>query len=463
MVTLPDKLAFVDIETTGTSATRDRIIEVAVLRIEKNVLVNTFQSLVNPQSYVSPYIEALTGIKKDDLVRAPLFEDISQNLEDILNECIFISHNVRFDYSFVRNEFLRLGTNFSPTKCCTVRLSRHIFPHERRHDLDSLINRMGIECKNRHRAMDDAKAIWEFYQKMAHFLPQDKFVEAFAAAVKRASFPTKVDQKTLDSLPENPGVYLFYDASDTLLYVGKSINIKERILSHFTQNDNSTDAKICKETARIETHLTAGELGALIKEAYLVKTLHPIYNRQLRRTRNLTVAVRETNEQGYDCIGFKNSETISANETDQVFGIFKSRKQAVSFLRRICKDYHLCPKLLGLEKCTSVCMHHQFGWCKGACIGKEINVSYNIRLLQAVSKTKIDRWPFNGPISIIERGEGDLIDQFFINNWCAVDSSDTQVVFDYDMYKILRKYLRRKSNLAHVNTSVKNPEPVSRM
>lgn len=454
-MSIPAKLAFVDIETTGTSISRDRAIEIAVLRVENNKLTQEFHSLVNPQVHVSPYIEALTGIKSAELENAPVFEEIASKLQDVLSDCLFISHNVRFDYGFIKNEFSRIGIDFSTSKCCTVRLSRHLFPGDKRHDLDSIVERFGFTCKQRHRALDDAKVIWQFFTSLQSSLPKEHFEKSFNYASKRSSFPILIPQHKLETLPETPGVYIFYgaaappDRTGTVLYIGKSINIRERVLSHFTQNDNQTDLKICRETTDIDTIQTAGELGALIKEAEMIKKLQPVHNRLLRRRKELIVALKKTNTAGYDTVGIDSLPQINIEDLSNVLGIFKSKRQGTKYLADICKKHNLCPKLLGLEKTRGKCMHAQFGWCRGACIGKEIPVAYNIRLLQAVAKTKIDHWPFDGKITIVERNHAQQTeDSFEINNWCAI--TDQGESFDVDMYKILRRYLRCKKNLQNI-------------
>lgn len=160
---LPQKIAFVDIETTGTSLRSDRIIEIGVLRVENNQVIDTYRSLVNPETYVPAEIEGLTGIRQEDLENAPTFPTIKKDLLNILGDCIFAAHNVRFDYGFVRSELKREGVAYRAKNLCTVKLSRSLFPRFKRHSLDAVMERCGISCENRHRAFDDAQVIWEFY------------------------------------------------------------------------------------------------------------------------------------------------------------------------------------------------------------------------------------------------------------------------------------------------------------
>src|SRR5207248_1512466 len=148
----------------------------------------------------------------------------------------------------------------------------------------------------RHRAFDDAQVLWEFYQIAQKQCPEDSFLSAVNAALKKPSLPINIPANMLDVIPEKPGVYIFYGQQGTPLYVGKSINIKERVLSHFASDHSSPkEMKISQQIESIETITTAGELGALVKESILVKKLQPLYNRQLRITRKLVIIRKKIN------------------------------------------------------------------------------------------------------------------------------------------------------------------------
>ncbi len=156
------KLAIVDVETTGHSARHGRIIEIGILRVERGRVVKKFSSLIDPEEPISPFITELTGITDTHVERAPTFISIKEKIEELLNDCIFVAHNAPFDYSFIQNEFRRIGDRYQAQSLCTVRLSRALYPEHRHHNLDSVIERCGIACKNRHRALDDAQVVWEF-------------------------------------------------------------------------------------------------------------------------------------------------------------------------------------------------------------------------------------------------------------------------------------------------------------
>ncbi len=437
-MSLPKKLCFVDVETTGMRPNFDRVIEVGILRVEDNKLVQTYQTLINPGSYLPPEIADMTGISQLQLESAPSFYEIRKDLLEILADCIFVAHNVRFDYSFLKQEFKRYETNFSPKHFCTVKLSRALFPKYKHHNLDALIERFNFECVNRHRAFDDAQILWNFYQNIQTQFSLEKISETLDKVLKKPSLPIKLKHQDLEALPETPGVYIFYGSSGAPLYVGKSINIKERVLSHFSSDLVSPkEMKISQQIESIETIETQGELGALLKESELVKKLLPLYNRQLRLKKELIILKAELDKSGYKKIVLDTTKNIETEQLGDILGIFRSKSQAKEFLVKVCKEHTLCEKLLGLENTKGACFGLRLSRCKGACVGQENSLKYNLRFLEAFMDSKIKSWPFDGPI-IIKEGK----QVFTVDNWCCNGAP-----FDLDTYKILRSYLRSPKNL----------------
>lgn len=464
---LPTKLAFVDIETTGTRSSYDRIIEIGVLRVENNKLVRSFKSLINPQAYLPKEITMLTGITQQDIENAPTFRSIKDEIVDVLEDCTFVAHNVRFDYAFLKHELMRERINFSSKHFCTVRLSRILFPTWQRHNLDTLIKECNISCKNRHRAYDDAQVLFEFYQQIVKTFPTEKLEKALAKTMKKPSLPINLPMEELDKLPEKPGVYIFYgNETDVPLYVGKSVNIRNRVLSHFSSDiASSTEMHIAQQIKRIETHLTAGELGALLLESKLIKELLPIYNKKSRIKHELIAVKKRTNDKGYDECYLEPISKISPDNLQDFLGFYRSRKQAKATLADIAKNHMLCEKLLGLEKTNGACFAYRLSRCNGACIGLEKPINHNLKLQTAFSENKILPWPFTSAILIQELdgvnnefGTLGTCDYFIIKNWCflgtvTVDNEGNlnnkelgQVIFDLDIYKILRQFLKNPAN-----------------
>jgi DNA polymerase-3 subunit epsilon len=252
------------------------------------------------------------------------------------------------------------------------------------------------------------------------------------------------------SLPEKPGVYIFYGKDGETLYVGKSKNIRERVLSHF-YNDylSQKEMEMTKQTADIKTIITPGELSALILESKMIKDEAPIFNRMLRRKKEFIVATTLVDEKGYTRLSL---ETLSAIDNhEKIIGIYKSKRQAKEVLYEIAKEHRLCPKLLGLEKGKNACFYSQLGVCDGACSGTEDPKNYNDKFSGAFERSKIRQWPYETPIMIQEEDdEGNGI-ALFVNHWKLLASVQYEKDgakkilqsegFDIDTYRILVRVL----------------------
>lgn len=444
--------SFVDIETTGAHSRHDRIIEIGILRVDENKLTKTYQKLINPETYLNPFISQMTGITQSDLEIAPTFEELKEEILEVLDGTIFVAHNVRFDYGFIRNEFKRFGINFSSKQICTVKLSRTLFPQYTRHSLDSLIERFKFNMQNRHRAFDDAKVLWDFYQKVHAIFPTETVDKVVQEIMKKPALPQHLSQSILDNLPEGPGVYIFYGENDIPLYVGKSVNIRDRVLSHFSNDQNSTkELKISQQIQRIETIPTVGEFGALLKEAELIKSMQPLYNTQLRKLHKVVLLKKKELANRFYSLEMEQVKNITPEDLSTTLGIFPSKKKAKEFIKKKAEDFKLCEKLLGLEKTSGSCFGHKIERCKGACINQEHFLSYNMRFLQAFSEKKIKSWPFKGPIKITEF---DPIEQrseeFIANKWCLTSYENGDLFFDYDTYKILVRFILNQRNQRHI-------------
>lgn len=262
---LPAKLAFLDIETTGTNLRSDRIIDIGVLRVENNQLVTTYSSLIDPGCGLPLEITRLTTITEGQLRKAPTFIQVRDDLLELFKDCVLVAHNAQFDLGFLKAEFKRTGKRFFAKKLCTVRLSRLLYPKLKRHNLDTLVERHGIECKERHRGLADAKVLWDFYQLMVKSHPKETLLEAINSILRKPSLPIPIAQETVRNLPVSSGVYIFYGSDGLPLYVGKSKNIKKRVMQHFSNSSlSSTEMKIAQQIQSVEAIQTAGELGALI-------------------------------------------------------------------------------------------------------------------------------------------------------------------------------------------------------
>jgi len=441
-------MAFVDIETNGKFGSEGRIIEIGIIRVENGTITNTYSSFVNPGTRVPIWIERLTGIQNSDLVHAPFFEDILFEVQQILDGAIFVAHNVRFDYSFLKSHFKMLGHDYKPKLFCTVRMSRALYPEAKGHSLEKIIKRHGIDAAHRHRAFDDAKAMYDFTQIAAAERGLDALHANLAQQIRTRSLPPHINEEQVNRLPSSPGVYIFLDEDGAPLYVGKSINIKDRVRSHFTNNTSIIkEMKLSQRSYTIDFITTETEVEALLLESAKVKELQPLFNRQLRRAAKQSVLVSAVNNEGYKTISIESKDLNELTDTSNVYGVFTSRMKAKASLESIIKTFQLCPKLLALEKGDGACFRFQLGLCKGACVGKELPEVYNRRVDIALSRSKIESWPFKSKIAVkISEVKSLIIDQWIIEGIINYEFEPTLEKiangFDIDTYKILRSYIR---------------------
>lgn len=452
---LDSSVVFIDLETTGATAHHDRITEIGCVETEGGRLAGEWSTLVNPEMRIPPAIEALTGISNAMVESAPTFAEIAEGLAERLRGKLLVAHNARFDYGFLRNEFKRLGIDFSSKVVCTVKLSRKLYPQHRRHNLDSLIERHGIQCSERHRALGDARALWEFVGCIAREFDSAHIGACVAAQLAAPALPPGIDRAELENLPERPGVYLFFGENDTLLYVGKSVNLRSRVLSHFSSDYRiAKDMHIKQQLKRIEWRETCGELGALLLESRLVKELAPAHNRRLRASSEL-YSIRWNPLQGLAAV--VEVGEVAGEAYDELAGMFRSRRDAVNALREIIDAHQLCPLVSGLEKGRGPCFASQLKRCRGACCGREDLRVHAARLALALQSLRLEPWPFATRIGIREydaaRGRAEV---HVFERWCYLGAARDEAelaelaasrrrpAFDLDTHQILSRFIKRK-------------------
>jgi DNA polymerase-3 subunit epsilon len=451
----PDsKVAFVDIETTGGSQGQHRIIDVAVIGATGGEVDFEWQSLVNPGVRVPAGITALTGIDNEMIEGAPPFEKIARELRERLDGRVFIAHNVRFDYGFIRREFAAVGDAWRSPNLCTVRLSRALYPQMPRHNLDAVMERHGIVIESRHRAMPDAQALLAFWRTLRAAWPRETLQSALDLASLRITLPAALSPDLPDDLPEGPGVYRFFgideSGADTLLYVCKAKNLRERVLDHFRVG--ATDAKSLKLAAqvrRIEWTETAGELGALLLEAREVREARPAYNRQARSGGGRFTWLFEEGGAAPKLVEL-DAEVL---RTGNAFGTWRAARDATRALENLARDHRWCFKVLGLESGMGSCVGLQVGRCNGACVGKEPAAVHLTRVKLGLMSQKLKPWPHRGPMMLRE-GAGTRVQYHVIDGWQhlrSFDGGDEDAIvhtrhsaerFDIDTYRILTRLLR---------------------
>ena len=447
------RLAFVDLETTGGTLAADRITEVGIIEVDENG-VREWSSLVNPQMPIPAFVQSLTGISNDMVRDAPTFAELADDIHARLDDRVFIAHNARFDHGFLKQAFSGTGHNFRPSVLCTVRLSRKLYPQYERHSLDALVDRHRLHVAQRPRALGDAQLIWQFWQRLRDEHDETLLTEAVSKLTRRPSLPPRLDPTVLERLPSGHGVYLFFGANDLPLYVGKANNLRRRVLSHFS-GDHASDSELtlCQQTERIEWIETAGELGALLQEALLVKQRMPTRNRQLRQSDDLCAWRLLRKPGGLQAVLARPDDLFFAHDPD-LYGPFNSARAATQALLSVAETHQLCPVLLGIEKVrkTTVrkpCFASQVGKCSGACAGREERAAHDGRVVEALQSLRVRPWPYAGPIGIREGAATHVI-----NGWAYVGTAGRdedldallargQPPFDRDVYQIMQKWLPR--------------------
>src|SRR5258708_7465324 len=404
---LPQDLVFVDLETTGGSAAYDRITEVGIVRVRNGELVEEWSSLVNPERPIPAYIEAFTGISDEMVADAPRFGEIAAVVREKLQGAVFVAHNARFDYSFLRSEFLKSDVNFSAKVLCTVKLSRRLFPEYVRHNLDAVMERNGLTCGARHRALGDARVLHDFWVKLRRDVPDRRLAAAVQTVLGAHQLPAHLPPGLLDDLPDGPGAYRFFGDDNVLLYVGKSNSLRSRVSSHFAaEGADSKDRRLGRQVRRVDWVETAGELGAILQETEWIRTQKPLYNQRSKsKAQPHTLHGRTWPTpagEAYRALAVP-IDSVDFADLMQCFGVFHSEKDARKAQSDIARAHQLCLKVMGLEDGAGSCLAYQVGKCRGACRGKEPLILHNTRLQLALSSLKLKSWPFPGRVALRER------------------------------------------------------------
>ena len=341
---------------------------------------------------------------------------------------------------------------------CSVKFSRLLYPQFKRHGLTAIINRFKFEILKRHRALHDAKIIYDFFLESTRLFDRNEIGAVCDTILETPAMPPFLSAKEIDKLPKKPGVYYFRNDVGDLLYVGKSVNIKNRVMSHFSQDyRNPKDLKISAQVRSIGFKKTPTDFGAQLLESEQIKALQPSLNRRLRRARQLYRFSLGANSEGYKML---NIETSDANIEKPGLGLFRSVNQAKSVLAKLADEHHLCHKLLGLDKTSlqgerKFCFQVQLKKCLGACGGAEAVYDYNSRLETAIAKYRIKVWPWDSAILVKEQDPNDADNVAFhlLNNWQHIRKIEDEQELEESGYR------SKKNDLPKGNT--KNSEPFS--
>lgn len=457
--------AIVDIETTGGQPAQDKITEIAIFIHDGEKIVDQYSTLINPERPIPYFITNLTGINDEMVKHAPKFYEVAKEIVEFTEGKVFVAHNVRFDYSFLKKEFADLGFTYQRKTLCTVRLSRTLMPGLPSYSLGKLCQSINIPIKARHRAGGDAEATAILFDRLLK-LNQPQIEQASDHAseqtekllkkqIKTSLLPPNIKREQVDALPEQPGVYYFHDEAGEVIYVGKSINIRKRIIQHFSIDYKSNKSiEFKNRISDISYELMGNELVALLFESAEIKRMKPQYNRQQRRSVFSSGIYVYEDEKGYKHLTF---EKVADNGKTPLIALSNHFK-AKGFLFHKVAKFNLCQKLCDLYKTTGPCFDYQVHQCKGACIGKETPAEYNARVDAAIESFTYQhssfvvigkgREPGEKSVVVVENGRY-LGFGFFDESFSASRFEDFKSVIklypdNKDIQQIIRGHLRGK-------------------
>ena len=385
----------VDIETTGGSPKASKITEIAIYKHDGTTIIGEFSSLVNPEMKIPEFIVRLTGISDSMVASAPKFYELAKEIIEFTEGCIFVAHNVGFDYGILRHEFRTLGYDYRRPHLCTVRTSRYVIPGLESYSLGKLSRNLGIEIVGRHRAGGDALATAHLFTLLFEKDPDNlqKFIQQ---EVNPKILHPNLDLENLDEIPNKPGVYKFFNDLNQLIYIGKSKHIKNRIDQHLRNSKTKKGTQMMAEISRIEYDLTGSELIALLSESQLIKSLQPSYNQKLKKSKFPYGLFDRADEKGYIQLYI----ALTSKKTENPILRFSTKKEASAYVDRMCEKYTLCQKLCDLYPTQSACFHYSIKKCSGACIQAESATDYNERV-----QSFINNLSFNGEsFYIVDKG-----------------------------------------------------------
>ncbi len=380
--------AILDIETTGLNSATERITEIAIYIHDGKKIVDQFQTLLNPEKRIPFRITGLTGINNKMVRNAPRFCEIARQIIELTEDKVIVGHNVAFDYGFIRAEFRRLFYEYKRKTICTRKLARKFLPGRKSYGLGVLCNDINIKINNRHRAGGDALAtvsLFEYLNQISHE-PLIKNVKGYNSNLKA---------QIIDDLPGETGVYYFLNENNEPIYIGKSTDIRSRIISHLNNNKTKRAIDLREQAVNITYELTGSELTALLLESYEIKCHKPVFNRSLRRSSFPYGLFDVIDENTYINLVIKRIK-----KDDIPLTCYNNLKEAREHVSYLVGEHTLCQKLTGFYKTSSTCFNYQIHKCLGACNQLENPESYNKRVQEAIHRYLYDDLNFY----IIDKG-----------------------------------------------------------
>jgi DNA polymerase-3 subunit epsilon len=388
--------AIVDIETTGGNAGSGSITEIAILISDGKSILDSYTTLVNPLQPIPLFIEKLTGINDEMVSKAPTFSEIAKEVHELLQDKIFVAHNVNFDYSFIAHQLNQQGYRFNARKLCTVRLSRKVFEDLPSYSLGNLCRSLDINVKNRHRAMGDAAATTELFHRI---FEADRGL-LIKSMLKKGSgdeyLPIHLSSEDLEQMPDRPGIYYFHDAKGKIIYVGKAKRLRKRVISHFSNNDVSKRKQdLMRMVHKISFKETGNELMMSVMESIEIKRIWPLFNRSQKKFENRFGICSYVDQRGVLRLGVVKKKKHLVLHTS-----FPYQLDGMRLLNKLAREHKLCPKMCFLQLETVECVGQEEDFCEGVCTNAEKVERYN----KKVTKVIADLQTLNPTIAVF--GEG---------------------------------------------------------
>lgn len=442
-------LAVVEVKTTGVHPARDAIWELAIIQVDaEGCVAERLHWLFEPCVALPPQLLSLSGLHPLELSGQPRIDSEARAIADAIRGRVLMGHNLRFSLAFLRRVLPDWKT-LRPPQLCTLRLARATLPQLASAGFDALCAHFGITRFFRDRAVPDAEAVLT----LAQHLLQQVAPTTLGQQLRSAARPPLLAAERFAQLPE----HYFLGDGGAQLYVGKSRNLRRRVMSHF-QNDHRDrrSLQMVQQIRDVQLAVTAGELGALLFESAEIKRLQPLYNRRLRKQRELLTWAL-AGEPGELHIELLQHHALRPGLRH--VGLFRSRHQARQWLLEQARERRLCLRVLGLEEGEGACFAYQLGRCAGACCGEEPRSAHDRRLLAGAERLQTQAWPWNGPVALVERDEQHGLTQWHVlDQWRHLGTVDQldhaqpllaarRGGFNLDTYHILLGHLRRHPNM----------------
>ncbi|MCF8236641.1 MAG: GIY-YIG nuclease family protein [Saprospiraceae bacterium] len=449
--TTPFRYAVVDLETTGGRPDRDKITEIAIVIHNGEDIIETFSSLINPGVSIPPMITRITGITQEMVDDAPPFYEVARQVALMTEQTVFVAHNVRFDYQFLREAFSDLGFTFSRPHLCTVKMTRKAFPGLPSYSLGNLIRHFGISVNSRHRALDDALATSRLLElileKENRIQPQ-----GITAMTREQKPPAHLPQDLYDQVPEACGIYYFYNQAHEVIYVGKSKHIRRRLKEHLG-SINQKAARLDREIACIDWVITGSELYASLLESYEIRRLMPAINKA-QRNRNFPAAIYLEPTTG----GYNRFRVSTRKDADDPVNVYASSRAARAVLESRVDQFSLCWHLTLEHTPGKPCFKHHLGICLGACVHQEPPEDYNARTILAAASLGheleghfilVDSGPSNEQFACIHVENGifqamGIVDNDIPQTYSGIVEQLTPYPDHPEIRRLIRQYMVKK-------------------